>query len=251
MKKQPIPIYFDGKHYDAMTEREVDIPFYKRQVKKYGDPVLELGCGTGRITLPVAEESYRIIGMDISKELLKRAKEKAEEKNLQVKWIQGDMRNFSIDREFNLIYVPFNSIHHILSLEDMEKVLKNVKNHLKPRGRFIVEFFNPDLDILNRDPQEEYSAIEYEHPERDEKIEITEKVHYEKASQLMHLSWFYNFGDRTKKRKWTNRIWFPREVDAVLKYNGFEIEHKYGDFDESEFTNNSGQQILVCKRARS
>ncbi len=248
MVKESLPIYFDGEHYDAMTERKIDIPFYKRQVEKYGDPVLELGCGTGRITIPIAKEGHKIIGLDISKELLRRAKSKAEKSDLEIDWIRDDMRTFSLNKRFNLIFVPFNSIHHILTLEDMEMLLKNVKNHLRPEGRFIIEFFNPDLDILTRDPEEEYPVMEYDHPETRGSVEITEKVRYEKASQLMHLTWFYEYGDTTKKREWTNRIWFPKEVHEVLKYNGFKIEHKYGDFDESEFTNNSGQQIVICKK---
>ncbi len=244
---QDLPIYFDGKHYDAWTERTVDIPFYKDQVKKYGDPVLELGCGTGRITIPIAEDGYDIIGLDISKKFLKRGKEKAKKEGSDVSWIEGDMRNFSLDKSFNLIFIPFNSIQHILSLEDLERVFQNVKRHLNPEGRFITEFFNPDLDILNRDPQKEHEVIEYEDPDSEGKVEITEKTSYEKAEQILHLTWFYDFEDSKMSREWTSRVWFPKEVDAVFKYNGFEIEHKYGDFDRSPFTNNSGQQIVVCK----
>ncbi|MEF8873872.1 MAG: class I SAM-dependent methyltransferase [Candidatus Thermoplasmatota archaeon] len=249
MKTKALPIYFDGKHYDAWTEREVDIPFYKKQVENYGDPVLELGCGTGRITIPIAREGYDITGLDISRELLRRGKEKAEKDELDIRWIEGDMRKFSLDRKFNLIFVPFNTIQHILSLEDLERVFENVKRHMNTDGRFIVEFFNPDLDILNRDPQEEHEVMEYDNPDGEGRIKITEKTSYEKAKQMLHLKWFYNFEDRRVTREWTSRIWFPKEVDEVFKYNDLEIEHKYGDFDESPFTNNSGQQIVVCKKA--
>jgi len=249
MRAEELSIYFDGEHYDSWTEREVDISFYKEQVKKYGEPVLELGCGTGRITIPITMEGHEITGLDISKELLERGKEKAEEEDLDIEWIRGDMRDFYLNRKFNLIFVAFNSIHHILTLEDMEKVLKNVKEHLKPDGRFIVEFFNPDLEILNRDPSEEHEVTEYEGPEGE--VKVTESTNYERAKQLMHLSWFYESDGEKVEREWTIRVWFPKEVDAILKYNGFKIVHKYGDFEETPMTNNSAQQILVCKKRQN
>ncbi|MEF8832844.1 MAG: class I SAM-dependent methyltransferase, partial [Candidatus Thermoplasmatota archaeon] len=236
---------------DAWTEREIDIPFYKKQVKKYGEPVLELGCGTGRITIPIARNGHEIIGLDLSEKLLKRAKEKAKKDNLNIDWIKGDMRNFSFDKKFNLIFIPFNTIHHILTLEDMEKVLENVREHLKPEGRFIVEFFNPDLDILNRDPKEEHDVIEYQDPEGRGEVEITESTDYERAKQLMHLTWVYNLEEKTKEREWTVRVWFPKEAETILKYNDFKIEHKYGDFDGSPMMNSSAQQILVCKKRQN
>ncbi|MFW5952701.1 MAG: class I SAM-dependent methyltransferase [Candidatus Natronoplasma sp.] len=248
MRTEGKSIYFNGKHYDAWTERNTDIPFYKKQVKKYGDSVLELGCGTGRITIPIANEGYDITGLDLSKKQLERGKKKAEANGLDIGWINGDMRNFSLDKKFNLIFTPFNTIHHVLTLEYMEKMLENVKNHLNPDGRFIVEFFNPDLDILNRDPTEVHDVIEYEDPEGKGKVKITESTDYEKAKQLMHLTWYYSHDGSKKEREWTIRVWFPKEVDAIMKYNGFKIEHKYGDFDESPMTNNSAQQILVCRK---
>jgi len=248
MDEDPLTIYFDGEHYDGWTERTVDIPFYKEQVEEHGDPVLELACGTGRLTIPIAKEGNKIIGLDISKRLLKHAEKKASKEGLGIDWILGDMRNFSLDKKFKLIFVSFNSIQHILSLKDLERVFENVKRHLQPEGRFIVEFFNPDLNILNRDPQEEHEVMEYENPYGEGKVKITENTSYEKAKQILHLTWFYDFEDKKECREWTSRIWFPKEVDAVLKYNGLEIEHKYGDFDGSPFTNNSGQQIVVCKK---
>jgi len=248
MRAEELSIYFDGEHYDSWIERDVDIPFYKGQVERYDDPVLELGCGTGRITIPIAREGYEIIGLDISKQLLDTAREKSKKENIDIDWINGDMRNFSLNKKFKLIFIPFNTIHHILNLDDMEKVLKNVRKHLKPDGRFIVEFFNPDLEILTRDPTEEHEVTEYEGPEGE--VKVTESTNYERAKQLMHLSWFYESNDEKVEKEWTIRVWFPKEVDAILKYNCFEIEHKYGDFEESPMTNNSAQHILVCKKAK-
>jgi len=241
-----VPVYFDGMHYDAWTEREVDIPFYLDQVAEYGEPVLELGCGTGRITIPIAEEGWDIVGLDVSERFLKHAREKAQEEDLEIDWMRGDMRDFSLDEKFSLIIVPFNTIHHILELDGLERVLNNVKRHLKEDGRFIVEFFNPDLDILNRNPDDEHEILSYELPEKGE-IVVREKTNYRKADQLMHITWIFDSEEKEFFKEWIARVYFPKEVDTILNYNGFLIEEKYGDFDASPFTNNSGQQIVVCK----
>lgn len=212
---------------------------------------MELACGTGRLTIPIAKEHHDIMGLDISKPFLKHAEKKASEEDIYIDWIRGDMRRFSFEKNFGLIFVSYNSIHHILTLDALERVLKNVKEHLKKDGRFIVEFFNPDLEILNRDPEEKHESATYQDPDSGGEIKIMEKTRYHRARQLIDLTWFYESGDEVlMTREWTIRAWFPKEVDTVLKYNGFKIEHKYGDFDKTPFTNNSGQQIIVCKKDR-
>lgn len=71
-------IYLDGRHYDLLNKDFVeDISFYLRKIREYGEPVLELGCGTGRITIPAAEQSIQITGLDISEQMLSHAKRKA------------------------------------------------------------------------------------------------------------------------------------------------------------------------------
>lgn len=248
MNKNQYSVYFDAKHYDSWTNREIDIPFYINQINEYGDPVLELGCGTGRLTLPIAEKEYKVVGIDTSRILLNYGRKKRNKKNLDVKFIQADMRNFYLNQKFNLILIPFNTIHHILSLDNIEKVLDNVKNHLSEEGRFIVELFNPNFDILNRDSNKKHNVVTYKDPYTEKEIDIYEKTRYDTAKQLLHLTWFYETeADVIKKREWKVRVWFPKEVDTLLSNNGFQIEQKYGDFDESPFTNNSGQQIIICK----
>jgi SAM-dependent methyltransferase len=241
-------LYTDGRHYDAKyTWLRKDIPFYIGQARKYGDPVLELACGTGRITIPLAEKGLRVTGIDLSPEMLAEARKKAAEKGLAISWVEADIRDFSLPRKYNLILFPFNSIAHLTEPWDLEACFKRVRRHLSGRGRFIIQMFNPDLKILQRGPARRHVAARYPDPDGRGIVTITESNHYDRATQMNHLKWEFSLG----KKRWTEdldmRIYFPREMDALLMHNGFRIEHKYGDFDRSPFKSESPNHILVCR----
>lgn len=158
-------LYFDGRHYDLhYKDRVEDIPFYLRQIENYGEPVLELGCGTGRITIPIAEKGIDITGLDISELMLVYAKKKAEEKKVNVKWMEADCRKFKIDLKFSLIIFPFSTIAHLHDTESIETCFLRVKEHLTDKGRFIIDYFNPKLDFLVRDPAVRNPVAEYPDP---------------------------------------------------------------------------------------
>ncbi len=123
------PLYRDGRHYDIQHRNfKRDIPFYLDQARKYGDPILELACGTGRLTIPIAKEGYNITGLDVSEGMLEKAKENAREKKLAIKWIRDDVRTFKINKKYKLIIFPFNSIAHLHDLESIDSCFKLFKN---------------------------------------------------------------------------------------------------------------------------
>jgi len=245
--------YLDPKHYDAMHPIEGDIEFYRECIEKYGDPTLELACGTGRVTIPLAKEGVDITGLDISETMLKRAREKAKEMEIDLELIKGDMRNFSLDRSFNTILLPFNTMQRLIELKEYESLFSKVRQHLSKEGRFIFEIFNPDFDIivdaLNEDSEEESEVIDYENPYGEGKVQITEETDYDPTDHILDLHWYYYIDDELEAVKdWNIRILFPKEIDAILRYNGFEVEKKYGDHDRSEFSTDSNTQIIVCKK---
>jgi len=117
----------DGRHYDLLSKGVIDdIPFYLRHVKKYGDPVLELACGTGRVTIPLAESGINITGIDISESMLSHAQAKAKEKEVAIEWIKGDCRDFKLNKKFNLIMFPFNTIAILHELKSIESCFSSV-----------------------------------------------------------------------------------------------------------------------------
>ncbi len=245
--KNTEPFYYDGRHYDAQQKDfSVDIPFYLEQSVNYGDPVLELACGTGRVSIPIAKSGFDVTGIDISSGMLNSAAVDAAEAGAKINFIKGDIRNFEIDKKFNLVIFPFNSIAHLLDLESVNGCLNSVRKHLLPDGRFIVDFFNPDFKYFTRDQSVSYPVGAYPDPDTGEKVILTENNFYDRATQINHVKWHYKIGDRDFSEDLDMRIFYPRELQALLIHAGFKIEHIYGNFDRAEFNTGSPKQIYVC-----
>jgi len=243
--------YSDGARYDLHHSRHAfaaDIPFYIGQAHKWGEPILELGCGTGRITIPLAREGFRVWGLDVSPQMLATARKKADAMGLAINWVLADCRDFQLEQKFNLIFFPFNSMQHLLDLTSLAQCFARVKEHLAPNGKFIVDIFNPSLGKLLQDPSQITEITRYPNPDGNGAITVLESHHYRRDSQILEVLWHYRRDDGTTKTiPASMRIIFPQELDAILGYNRLVIEEKLGDYDGSPFGANSPKQIVVCK----
>lgn len=246
-------IYNDGRHYDRQGNPSEDIPFYVEAAKKSRGRVLELCCGTGRLAIPIAEAGIDVTGLDISKAMLTTAKKKALKNNLKIQWVQSDCRTFSLNAKFDLIFIAYNSLHHIHTRESAEALFSCVKRHLTPKGKFIFDVFNPSLSVLTRDPSKTYPVCKYENPSGKGKIIIDENNVYDDAKQINRIKWHYYIGERreTVVKELNMRCFFPQELDLLLHYNGFTVLHKYGDFNKHPFTSGASKQILICEPKRN
>lgn len=214
---------------------------------KYGGPVLELACGTGRITIPIAKEGFDVTGIDISKEMLSVARRTAAVSKTKIHFKRADNRKFSLNRRFKVIYYPYNSVAHLYDLKSIFNCFSRVKKHLLPGGRFIFDIFNPNLNMLtrkaSRPPVKKYS---YNELETGKKVVISENNFYDRKTQINHVRWHYDIEGKKIVAALNMRIYFPAELDGLLLSNGFTINHKYGDFDCSDFTSASPKQIYIC-----
>ncbi len=249
-KKIDVFEYLDGRHYDSKMEsrkRFKDIPFYINKVKQYGEPILELVCGTGRVTIPIAKEGFSITGLDLLNSMLKEAKRKSIDHGVEIEWIEGDMSKFKLNKKFKLILMPGCAFNGLLDLENVEKCLNCVKKHLEPNSGFIFDAFNPNLNILVRDPSKIYPNAKYQDPDGSGLVIVTESTRYDKASQILITTLSYSIAGKTISNELILKIFFPQELDALLKYNGFKIKAKYGNFDLTPFTSDSRRQIFICQ----
>jgi ubiquinone/menaquinone biosynthesis C-methylase UbiE len=235
---------YDLIHDKAPDSREV--AFYERAIERYGSPVLELACGSGNYLVTLSQSDVEISGLDISGDMLHAAEKRAENRNIETNLINADMRDFNLNQKFALIFIAGNSLQHLNTREDVEACFDSVKRHLKPDGKFIVEVFNPSLELLNRRADERFYFGEYE--TEDGKYELSENVRYDAATQINYLHWHYKNESMQAEEtvSFTMRQFFPQEFDALFHYNGFRVEHKFGNFDESDFTSASPKQIVVA-----
>jgi SAM-dependent methyltransferase len=242
-------LYEDGRHYDALFPGANDLLFYQRRVAAYGGPVLELACGTGRLTVPLAGTGAEITGIDRSPAMLEVARDRAARHRARVSLQSGDMRHYALGKKFKLIFIADNAFLHLLEREDIESCLRCTRDHLAPDGRFVIDIFTPSIPGLARNWNDPYTIGEYDDPDGNGRIIVTETRRYDAAAQVSYSTWCYR--NAATEESWeipfNLRVFYPQEIDALLRYNGFAIEHKYGDFDDSPYGSASPKQLIVSR----
>lgn len=237
-------IYHHAEHYERMFGPGA-VEFWQAQAQRYGDPILELGCGTGKLSIPLAQSGYRVTGLDLSEALVKYAQQKASE----VEWVQADMRNFELNQHFKLIMLPSNNIGHLHSRGDVEACLAAVHRHLLPEGRLIIDVFVPSLPLLQRSPQERYPLANYADPAGQGRVNVSACSAYEAHTQIMRTQTLTEIPGQTPlKGQLDLKMYFPAELEALLHYNGFEIEARYGSHQQTPLQADSAYQLLVCSK---
>ncbi|PLX15390.1 MAG: class I SAM-dependent methyltransferase [Candidatus Muiribacterium halophilum] len=244
-------IYRDGHHYDRINEDyNMDIEFYTEECLNNGPNVLEVACGTGRLTLPIAKSGINITGIDLSDGMLEQARKKSQKAGLDINFHKCDARDFELNKKFDFIFIPFNSICHIYSGEDIYRFFNSIKKHLKDDGLFLIDVFNPAMEYLTRDSRKRFPVCEYTDPYSGDHVKVEETNFYDKESQINKVKWHFIYEDMTKNRTepLNMRMYYPQELDNYLKFNGFKIIKKYGDFDKSEFCSQAPKQLIFCKK---
>jgi SAM-dependent methyltransferase len=137
-----------ARFYDwTYADHTQDIPFYLELAKRYGGPVLELACGTGRLAIPLARAGFAVTGLDLSPEMLRiaRAKLRPEppEVRRRVKLVQGDMTDFDLPVAARLAFVPFSSFFHLSTTGQRAACIATAYRHLAPGGAFLVDLLPP------------------------------------------------------------------------------------------------------------
>ncbi|MDQ7772994.1 MAG: class I SAM-dependent methyltransferase [Elusimicrobiales bacterium] len=247
-------VYWSGLHYDRDNHltQPGDEKHYLALAKAARGPVLELACGTGRLAIPLKKAGVDITGLDVALPMIEQARAKAKEAGLRMDFIHGDARKFRLKKKFRLIFIAYNSMQHIHSIEDLESFFASVKAHLAPGGRFAFDVFNPDPRHLSRDSEELIPIGCYEDPEGGGEILVNEQYFYDRHLQSTAVVWHYSKkGKKIYSRRLRMRCFFPLELDALLRYNGFKVLAKYGDFKHRPFGPASPKQILVTKPAGS
>ena len=136
-------LIYDAHIYDGLNTFLSDLHFYKKWLPADKDArILELCCGTGRLTIPIAQEGYTICGVDYTPSMLEQARAKAAKAGLEISFIEADIRTLDLQEQFDFIFIPFNSIHHLYGNKDLFRALEGVKKHLKDGGLFLFDQYS-------------------------------------------------------------------------------------------------------------
>jgi SAM-dependent methyltransferase len=249
--------YDDAAYYTATYRRRIDdVQFYVALAQKSGGPVLEYGVGNGRIALPVARHGIEVTGIDLSAPMLadleERLRDEAPATRARVRLVEGDMRKVRVRSKFPLVVCPFNAALHLYTRPDVERFLARVSDHLAPRGRFVVDLSVPSLDDLQRVPTRAYRAPRFKHPTVGA-VRYQERFDYDPIRQILFVSMEFEpekAGMTPFMTPLAHRQFFPREWEALLHYNGFEVERVEGDFHGGPLEKKSDVMVWHTRRRR-
>jgi SAM-dependent methyltransferase len=216
--------------------------FYLEEARKSGGRVLELACGSGRLTIPIAQSGIEIIGADLSASMLNTARAKALRAGVDVPFLEADMRTFNLPGKFSAILIPGNSVLHLLTPEDLIQCFRNVRRHLAPNGRLIFDISKWDLAMLARDPAQRFPVMTVN------EVTIEENATYDAAEQVRHLIWYLSKPGAADFRviEYSLRVIFPQELLLLLDAAGFRVDARYGEFTREPFTSSSPRQVCIC-----
>ena len=223
--------------------------------------VLELGCGTGRMTFPLANLGHEITGLDNSEAMLARARVKLANQPPDVKGrvmlCKGDMADFSLDNKFGQIIIPFRGFQHILTPERQASCLASVREHLADGGLFIVDLFNPDLNLLiHSGQQERIFEMESLEPETGNTLVRYARNTHDYHNQVIHGKFIYERYDpegkllSTEMENYSLRWTWRWEMEYLLRLSGFEIEALYGNYHRIPYPRAAGELVFVCGKSK-
>jgi SAM-dependent methyltransferase len=265
--------YDMGEYYERVSDydleyqeqSEQDIPFWCELVMRYTPQrVLELACGSGRIGIELLHSpgNFYLEGLDISPEMLNAYRRKLlrepEPVQQRVTLHEADMADYQLEHkgEFDLVFLPFNSVAHLYEIEQQLSTFKNTYDHLVTGGRFVVDIFLPDIDYLsdalNR-PSHVYLEDEIESPDNDFTMLLYSSRKFDPYEQLQHIVWthekFFETGEHERYlSKLDMHIFFPRELQLLFLATGFSVEAIYGGYDWKPFGKGMRQIVVGRKR---
>ncbi|MBS4033804.1 MAG: class I SAM-dependent methyltransferase [Ignavibacterium sp.] len=199
--------------------------------------VLDMACGTGRHSILFARKGFDVTAVDLSWNMISAAQKKAELENLQIKFIQSDLRNFTYSSKFDLIVNLFTSFGYFESDSENFRILETAYDHLNSEGYFVLDFFNKDFIEQNLNPESR------------EKIKNGEIIQQRKIDGLRIIKKIIVTTSGNSKEYFESVRMFSKEelVNELIRI-GFAIEKTFGDFHGNKFEQYSSSRIIIIAR---
>ena len=250
-----------GTLYDAIPAygARADVAFYLEEAERAGasSRVLELGCGTGRLTLPLAQAGHEVTGIDLSPAMLARARAKLAAPPSSVRdrvtLLEGDVSRIELSEtpSFDLVVAPFRVLQHFVAIADQLDVLAGARRRLRPGGRLVLDVFNPNYASMTRDRSLEVEDT----PEQAlsdgrtlrRTVRVTAVRWVEQVSDV-ELIYHVRTGDTTERvvQSFGMRWYTPAELTHLVERAGFRVDALYGGFDRRPLDDEAPEIVVVA-----
>lgn len=255
----PMPTPFDAfaAYYDAdYRHYDEDVDFILTLAAEAGDPILELGCGTGRLLLSLAGQGHAVTGVDISPALLALARRKLQKvrMDIQVELLQADLRTFELPRQdYGFAFCTSNTLMHLTSPEDQIAVLRNAHRHVRPGGSLLLDLFNPDVARLAAIDGMQEMADHWQDEQTGAQVIKWVVRTVDWAEQVQDTLFIYeetllDGGSRRTVCPFQLRFLWRHEAELMLQAAGFAVEGVWGDFEGGAYDSASDHLILLGRK---
>ncbi len=248
--------YYDLTH----TSLTADIPLVLALAQEVNGPVLELGCGTGRLLLPLARAGYETTGVDHSPAMLARLQQKlAKESPLvqsKVHVVPGDMANLPLPENgrFALALIPYNTLMH-LPEEKLTRVLQGIGRFVRPGGCLFIDLANPFA--VAQTPNDRMLTLEavVTDPETQDTVLQMAGNWLDETAQQLHITWIYDATPaaggpihRTVAQT-VYHYFYPHQIEIALQEAGFQLKALWGDYNKTAFDEESDRLLVVAVKS--
>lgn len=246
-------LYRNPGLYDLEYADKVDdVGWYTRLARGVSGPVAELGCGNGRITVPLARAGVRVTGVDNAPAMLADLEHRLDDEphavRSRVRTVRASFCELDLPPVHDLVLLPFNALHHCHSHQDLLNLLDGVRRALAPGGRFALDCYLPDPRLYERDPDGRYEQRDFIDPRTGKALRSWETGWYDAQAQIHHVIYIYrdHQGEESQVHL-ALRMFYPQELRALIDWGGFRIVHETQDFEGSPLTGESLSCVLVLE----
>ncbi len=226
------PVLYDLE-YEGLNE---DIPYYVELARSHDGPVMELGCGTGRITFALAAAGVHVHGLDASPAMLAGLATKLEQHPSKsgfapIRTEVGDFTRIEGPPRYSLILLPFNAIHHCQSHTDVLRMFRGFRAALEPGGEVALDMYLPDPTLYKRKKGQRFEERTFVDPRQGHLLKSWESGWYDDLKQVHHVQYIYQHPDKTEEIVHLRlRMYYPAEIRGLLDIAGWDITYEASDF---------------------
>ncbi|MFD1451787.1 class I SAM-dependent methyltransferase [Oceanobacillus sojae] len=241
--------YENPEKYDEMYRKyQDDLLYLMDYASGMHEPIIDLACGTGRLTIPMAKSGLNMTGVDLHAGMLSRAKQKADDEQINIIFEQQDCTELDLAYKSPLVFMTGNSFQHFLTNESQDALLHSVKKHLLTGGQFIFDTRNPNIEELSVPGEFEESYINNENQTIIEKS----REEYNHETQILNCTTHTEIFENeqlihTASDSISLRYVYPMELYRLLDSHGFELINLYGSWKKDTFVKDSTSMIVHCQ----